>query len=333
MILTMMHTYLNDAPPAVRDFLIYNEAVAGKSAATVQEYFLDLQTFLRYMKLERGAVPADTEFEEIKIDDVDNAFLRSITLSDLYGFLIYCKNERGNLAASRARKTTCLRVFFKYLTLKAHILDENPAEQLETPKIKKALPKYLTLDQSEELLAAVDGVYKERDYAILTLFLNCGIRLSELCGLNLSDIRSDGSMRVLGKGNKERTVFLNQACVDAVAAYLRVRPVDGLRGDARNALFVSRLHKRIGTQAVQKMVARYLEKIGLDNQGYSPHKLRHTAATLMYQYGGVDVRVLQEILGHENLNTTQIYTHISSKQMQEAAQSNPLSKKKPPKNS
>lgn len=326
-----MKTYLNDAPPAIRDFLIYNEAVAGKSAATIQEYFLDLQTFLRYMKRTRGLVSDETPMEEIKINDLSNDFFRSITLSDLYGFLIYCKNDRGNLAASRARKTTCLRVFFKYLTLKAHILDENPAEQLETPKRKKSLPKYLTLEQSQALLQAVDGANKERDYAILVLFLNCGLRLSELCGLNVSDIRGDGTMRILGKGNKERTVYLNQACVDAVAAYLRVRPVDGLQGDARSALFISRLHKRIGTQAVQKMVGVYLKKIGLDHQGYSPHKLRHTAATLMYQYGDVDVRVLQEILGHENLNTTQIYTHISNKQMQEAAVSNPLSQVKPSK--
>lgn len=326
-----MKAYINDAPPAVRDFLIYNEAVAGKSSATIQEYFLDLQTFLRYMKRTRGLVSDDLPMEEIGIKDLSNDFFRSITLSDLYSFLIYCKNERGNLAASRARKTTCLRVFFKYLTLKSHILDENPAEQLETPKLKKSLPKYLTLEQSQALLQAVDGPNKERDYAILVLFLNCGLRLSELCGLNVSDIRGDGTLRVLGKGNKERTVYLNQACVDAVAAYLRVRPVDGLQGDARGALFISRLHKRIGTQAVQKMVGIYLKKIGLDNQGYSPHKLRHTAATLMYQYGDVDVRVLQEILGHENLNTTQIYTHISNKQMQEAAVSNPLSKVKPSK--
>ena len=327
----MKNDYLEQAPPLICDFLIYNEAVAGKSKATVQEYFLDLQTFLRYMKLQRNLVPADTPMEEISIKDLDTDFFRDITLSDLYSFLIYCKNERGNLATSRARKTTCLRVFFKYLHLKAHVIDDNPAELLETPKLKKSLPKYLTLEQSEALLASVDGEYKERDYAILVLFLNCGLRLSELCGLNIKDIRPDGTLRILGKGNKERIVYLNQACVNAVSAYLRVRPVDGLQGDSRNALFISRLHKRIGTQAVQNLVKKYMAKIGLDDQGYSPHKLRHTAATLMYQHGHVDIRVLQDLLGHENLNTTQIYTHISNRQLQDAAASNPLSNIKPKK--
>ncbi len=325
-----MNLQFDEMPPAVRDFLVYNEAVAGKSAATVQEYFLDLQTFLRYMKRTRGMVAADTPDEHIPISDLDDDFFRSVTLNDLYNFVIYCKNQRGNNAKTRARKITCLRVFFKYLTLKAHILKENPAEQLETPKTKKSLPKYLTLEQSRDLLHAVDGEFKERDFAILTLFLNCGLRLAELCGLNLSDIHSDGTMRVLGKGNKERIIYLNQACVDALAAYLRVRPVDGLKDDARQALFISRLNRRIGRQAVQKLVGKYLEKIGLDGQGYSPHKLRHTAATLMYQYGQVDVRVLQEILGHENLGTTQIYTHVSNRQIQDAALSNPLAREELP---
>ena len=292
---------------------------------------MDLQTFLRYLMRERGLVDPDTPADQISIKDLQADFFRSITLSDLYAFLIYCKNERGNLAASRARKTTCLRVFFKYLHLKAHVIDENPAELLETPKIKKSLPKYLTLEQSQALLAAVDGPNRQRDFAILVLFLNCGLRLSELCGLNLKDIRPDGTMRILGKGNKERVVYLNQSCVDALSAYLRVRPTDTLRGDDRNALFISRLHKRIGRQAVQDIVYSNLKKIGLDGQGYSPHKLRHTAATLLYQHGHVDVRVLQDLLGHENLNTTQIYTHISNQQLQDAAVSNPLSKVKPKK--
>lgn len=317
-----------DAPPMLRDFLTYNEAIRGKSRTTVDEYYLDLQTFFRYLKKIRGLTSHIEEFERIDISDVDIKLLKTVTLSDLYAFLVYCKNERDNIESTRARKTTCLRMFFRYLTNKVHMLDVSPAEELESPKIKKTLPKYLTLDQSIELLQAVDGENRQRDYCILVLFLNCGLRLSELCALNMTDIHSDGTMRILGKGNKERIVYLNEACESSIKSYLSVRPVDGVKSSDKNALFISRLNKRIGTQAVQKIVSKYLEKIGLEGQGYSPHKLRHTAATLMYQEAGVDVRVLKDFLGHENLNTTQIYTHVSNKQVKDAAYANPLSKQK-----
>ncbi len=316
------HSHPTDtAPPIIVPFLGYLSTVTGKSPKTVQEYYLDLRTFFRYMKRSRGLVPADVPFSDIDISDIDLALVRSITLSDVYEYMNFLSTTRGNAEAARARKVSSLRTFFKYLTIKANLLERNPIEELETPKLKKSLPKYLTLEQSQQLLHEPTGRNKERDYCMLTLFLNCGIRLSELCGINLGDIGSDHTLRVTGKGNKERVVYLNNACLDAIDTYLRVRPREGLKD--RNALFISGQHQRISNKTVQNIVKQYLIDIGLDD--YSTHKLRHTAATLMYQYGHVDVRVLQEILGHENLGTTQIYTHLSNKQLQDAAKANPLS--------
>lgn len=320
----MKHELILNSPPVIRDFLTYSETIRGKSTKSVEEYYLDLQTFFRYIIKSRGMVPADTDFDKISIENVDIELIKTITVTDLYAFIVFCKNERGNGAAARARKTSTLRIFFKYLSSQVHLIDSNPAELLEAPKVKSALPRHLTLEDSLELLSCVDGPYRERDYCILTLFLNCGMRLSELCGLNLGDIRPDGTMRLLGKGNKERIVYLNDACTAAIAAYLPVRPNDGVNANDKNALFISRNKRRISNKTVQHLVKNYLEKAGLGDQGYSTHKLRHTAATLMYQHGNVDIRVLKDILGHANLGTTQIYTHISDKQIKNAIDSNPL---------
>ena len=320
----MKHEILVSAPPIIRDFLTYNESIKGKSATSIDEYYLDLQTFFRYIKMMRGMVDKNTEFSDISISDVDITLIKTITLSDIYAFLVFCKNDRGNNAATRARKGSTIRIFFKYLTFQVHLLDSNPAELLESPKMKKSLPKHLTLEESKKLLSSVDGNNKERDYCILTLFLNCGMRLSELCGLNVTDIGTDGSLRVLGKGNKERVVYLNGACVDALAAYLPNRPVDGVPVTEKNALFLSRNKKRISNKTVQHIVYTYLDKAGLSGRGLSTHKLRHTAATLMYQHGNVDIRVLKDILGHANLGTTQIYTHVSNEQVKDALSANPL---------
>jgi site-specific recombinase XerD len=322
----MAVSFRDEAPQIVKEYLFYLETIKIKSKKTVDEYYIDLRTFFRYLKKSRKLVPDDAEFEDIKIDDVDINLIKSVTLNDAYEYMDYLYRERNNQSAARARKCSSLKGFFDFLYSKKHLINSNPIAQLEVPKRKKALPKYLTLEQSIELLNAVEGKYKERDYAILTLFLNCGLRVSEMSGLNYTDIRTDNTMRVVGKGNKERVVYLNSACIDAISDYMKVRPVDGVKD--KKALFISRNNQRMSVKTIQTMVYKYLAKIGLEAQGYSCHKLRHTAATLMYQHGGVDVRVLKEVLGHENLGTTEIYTHLSSEQMKNAADSNPLSKVK-----
>lgn len=321
----MKHEILQTCPPVIRDFLTYNETIKGKSALSVEGYFLDLQSFFRYLLFVRGLVDSKSEFCEIEIKSVDINLIKTVTISDLYAYLVFCKNERGNNAATRARKTSTLRIFFKYLCEQTHQLETNPALMLEAPKVKQSLPKHLTLEDSLELLQSVDGPNQKRDYCILTLFLNCGLRLAELCSLNLGDIKPDGTMTVTGKGNKERLVYLNSACMNAVQEYLPLRPSDDIHAADRNALFISRNHRRISPKTVQHIVKTYLEKAGLGDRGFSTHKLRHTAATLMYQHGQVDIRVLKDILGHSNLGTTQIYTHVSDQQIKNAVDMNPLS--------
>ncbi|MCX7614180.1 MAG: tyrosine recombinase XerC [Clostridiales bacterium] len=327
--------YRNDAPQTIRDFLTYNETIRGKSPKTTQEYFLDLRTFFRFIKSKRKLVLNDCPFDEISISDVDVALIKTITLSDIYDYLTYASRERpkhhksadttyGNIASTRARKVSSIRSFFKYLTDKAHLLDINPAQNLDSPKARQSSPRYLTLDESRSLLDSVSGPTKERDYCILTLFLNCALRVSELAGINLSDIQ-EGRLRVLGKGDKERTVYLNPACINALNDYIKVRP--NLQNQYKNALFLTRQSRRIDVQTVKWLVKKYLSMAGLDAKQYSAHKLRHTAATLMYQ-NGVDIRTLQEVLGHKNLDTTMIYTHIASNSLENAALANPLSNEK-----
>lgn len=320
----MEFSELMASPPIIRDFLTYSSTIKGKSKLSVEEYYFDLTTFFKYIKLSRGLSPSDNDFQEIDISDIDESLVKTITISDLLAFLVFCKEERDNNAATRARKASTLRVYFRYLTNTKHILSDNPAVELETPKTKKSLPRFLTLEESLKLLSVVDGDYKERDYCIITFFLNCGMRLSELCSLNLTSFGENGSMTLLGKGNKERTVYLNQACIDALEKYLPTRPVDGVLQKDKNALFLSKFKKRISNKTVQHIVYSNLEKAGLGDRGLSVHKLRHTAATLMYQHGNVDIRILKDILGHANLGTTQIYTHISDSQIKKAIDSNPL---------
>lgn len=317
---------LQSCPIVIRDFLTYSETIKGKSSRSVEGYYLDLQTFFRYILMVRGMTDSKTPFEQIDISPVNIELIKTITLSDLYAYLVYCKNERDNNAATRARKTSTLRIFFKFLCEQTHQLETNPTLMLDSPKVKQSLPKHLTLEDSLELLNSVDGANQKRDYCILTIFLNCGLRLAELCSLNVGDIKADGTMTVTGKGNKERLVYLNDACREAIKDYLSVRPNENLPYPHNNALFISRNHRRISPKTVQHIVKTHLQKAGLGDQGFSTHKLRHTAATLMYQHGQVDIRVLKDILGHSNLGTTQIYTHVSNTQIKNAVDSNPLSK-------
>ena len=308
-------------PILVIRYLEYLSAIKSKSELTVLEYASDLRMFFRYIKRSHGLTEKNTPLEEIGIADLTDEIIFNVTLNDAYAFLAYCRSERKNNNNARARKAIAIKRFYKYLEVNSFI-DKSPVMHLESPQTKRALPKYLSLEQSVSLLESVDGKFKERDYCILTLFLNCGLRLSELVGINLSDIKDDNTLRVLGKGNKERTVYLNNACVNAIEAYLRVRPADGLKD--RDALFISNQKNRISRQSVQKMVEGCLQRSGLSGMGFSTHKLRHTAATLMYQYGNVDPLQLKEILGHENLSTTEIYTHVYNEQLKNAVDSNPL---------
>ena len=325
--------YKLDAPKLLRDFLVYHETIQGHSKKTADEYYLDLRNFFRYIKLERGLAPRTTELDQITIDDLDLDLARSVTLSDVYSYMSYLSRDRvkhanspssgfGLEPSARARKIAAIRSFYKYLSSKAKLMTENPMQDLDAPRLKKSLPRYLSLDESIQLLESVDEPNRARDYCILTLFLNCGLRISELVGLNLTDVREE-QLRVLGKGNKERMLFLNAACRAALDDWLAERSQSAAVD--RNALFLTRRHTRMTTDAVHYMVKQRLKKAGLDASLYSSHKLRHTAATLMLQ-NGVDVRTLQEVLGHENLNTTQIYTHVDSAELRIAASATPLSK-------
>ncbi len=316
---------LASSPEILKKFLGYLQTVKGRSLKTVGEYFCDLRTFFRYIKIKRGAVTKEVAFDQIDISDINVNFLNNITLTDVFEYVNYLAEYRNNNAASRSRKVSSLRTFFKYLTHQAQLLSANPIEQLETPKIPKSLPKFLTLEQSKKLLDAVikhGGNHKERDYCIVTLFLNCGLRLSELSGIDMKDIGDDFTLKVRGKGNKERMIYLNEACKVALRAYMSVRPNDRVKD--KNALFISRQNNRLSIKTIQFLLNNYFAWAGLSGYGYSAHKLRHTAATLMYQHGNVDIRILKDILGHENLGTTEIYTHLSNKQVQNALESNPL---------
>lgn len=310
-------------PNIAVQYLEYLSGIKAKSNLTVLEYASDLRMFFRFLKIRKGLADSNTEFDDIIVADLAEETILNASLSDAYAFLAFCRTERKNDNNARARKAVALKRFYRYLEINGKI-KKNEIAFLESPQTKKSLPKYLTLDQSIELLNSVDGANKERDYCILTLFLNCGLRLSELISINISHIRDNNTLVVIGKGNKERVIYLNNACLNAIESYLKVRPADGVKD--RDALFLSNRKSRISRQSIQKMVEHYLSKIGLAGQGYSTHKLRHTAATLMYQHGNVDPLQLKEILGHENLSTTEIYTHIHDEQLKRAVDSNPLNK-------
>lgn len=326
-------SYTAEAPALLRDFLTYISTIRGKSDQTAHEYFLDLRMFFRFLKQKRGLVSIDMPLEEIPYQDIEVTFLRDVTLSETYEFLDFIAHERpqhqnspssrlGLGAAARARKISSIRAFFRYMTDKVALFEINPVANLESPSQRKTLPRYLTVEDSVELLQHVSGPFATRDFCILTFFLNCGMRVSELVNINIADIDlREGSLRILGKGNKERMLYLNDACVQALNAYLpdRILPCDR----DKHALFISKQRNRINVQTVKWLVKKYLSQAGLDSQKFSVHKLRHTAATLMYQ-SGVDVRTLQTVLGHANLDTTMIYTHVNDESVRAATNQNPL---------
>lgn len=322
-----------DFPAILQEFMSYKTAVQGCSQKTVEEYMLDLRTFFRhYLAVRRNIPLLGEEFEKIDIRAVSLDTVKAIRPEDIYAFLLYTGSTRGNQNPTKARKLSALKAFFRYCVTKRHYFEDNPTANIESPKQRKSLPKFLTESESILLLETVknsrDNKNVVRDFAIITLFLNCGMRVSELCGIDLSDVdREFRSLRVLGKGNKERIIYLNEACRDALVAYVRERLSAPSHGAAQTkALFVSSRGERISVKTVQWLVYKYLDMAGLGNRHLSVHKLRHTAATLLYQSGKVDVRVLKDILGHEQLNTTQIYTHVSNQSMEQAMSENPLAK-------
>lgn len=326
----MVNINADQNPEYVNSFLDYSLTILNKSPNSVKEYNYDLTMFLRYIKIQYH-LTNETDFKSITIKDIPLDVIKKITPQDIMSFLSFMALNLKAKAATRARKISTIRIFFSYLSQKAKIIDNNPAQNIETPKKEKRMPRYLTLDDSKKLLSVTmdeNDENKERDYAIITIFLNCGLRLSELVGINISDINFDDcKLNVIGKGNKERTIYLNKACVNAIRAYLDVRPKVAIKVDDKNsqkALFLSKRHERISNRTVQYIVDKELRKADLDTSKYSTHKLRHTAATLMYQYGNVDIRALQELLGHESIATTEIYTHVNNQQARNAVESNPL---------
>lgn len=311
-----------DAPEPLISFLMYIENIQGKSEKTAQSYFYDLRAFYRFLKMKFKDISSDCDFDTIDISDVDLSLVKKVDLNLIYEYMNFLNRDRDNSPSSRARKIASIRSYFKYL-YKSGILSENPTAELETIKLKKRLPFYFTLEDSLALLSEIDGKNALRDYCIITLFLNCGMRLAELVGINITDIRGD-KLTVVGKGNKERTIYLNEACINAISDYMTVRNTQTPTASDKNALFLSSRNQRISRRTVQHIVETNVKKLGLDPHKYTTHKLRHTAATLMYQ-AGVDIRALQEILGHEQLSTTEIYTHISNQQLKDAVSANPLS--------
>ena len=315
-------------PPRLNEFVKFRETMKGSSKNTIDSYTRDIMIMLRYLKVKKGQVEKGTEFKNINVSDIDDKYFNNITLEDMYSFLIFCKKYFDNGSSTIARKIASMRAFFKYLHTKLKIIDHDYSVELDKPKIGKRKPKYMNLDEANSLISNIDSRNYERDFCIITLFLNCGMRLAELCSINLDAIKDD-TIRIIGKGNKERTIYLNEASLDAINKYIKVRSkIIKEKNIDSEALFLSERGNRISRRTVQDIIEKQLKNAGLSDKGYSTHKLRHTSATLMYKYGDVDILVLKEILGHENVSTTQIYTHLDNDMLREAVKVNPLNIKK-----
>lgn len=315
----------NKLPKTVKNFLSYMSSIKGASKGTIQGYEYDLILFFRFLKIHYDLVDYDTPFSEISIHDIDNDFIKDIELVDVYAFLSYLENDRGNNNKTRARKIACLKSFFNFLYRKSKIIYNNIGEELEMPRIKSGIPIYLNEEESRQLIGGIDSRNYIRDKCIITVFLNTGLRLSELCSINVGDIRDD-SLIVKGKGGKERFVYLNKSCVTLINHYMIIRnsQLKKARKENEKALFISERKKRISKRTVEQVVVNAVKDAGLPPK-YSVHKLRHSAATLMYR-SGADIRSLQTILGHESIATTQIYTHVQEDQLRSAVNLNPLNK-------
>lgn len=308
----------------IDDFLDYMKATKGSSDNTIREYYYDLRIFVRFIKRRKNLAEGIENFDDIPVEDITPEILESVTKQDIYAYNAFLERERKISNRSKFRKISSVRSFYNYLYSKIEVIKKNPIIDIDMPKIEKTLPVYLTLDESLNLLKTIEKskmklVYKKRDYAIVTLFLNCGMRLSELSGINISHLKEDNTLKVIRKGNKERTIYLNEASVYAIQEYLKLRPQ--IEDDA---LFLSMREQRMSNRSIQHMIEKHMKNSGLDTNKYSVHKLRHTAATLLYEYGNADIRSLQEILGHESVNTTEIYTHVNKKSLKKMVESNPL---------
>ena len=318
------HAPYTDVPADVTDYLRYLETILNRSPRTVNAYYIDLRTFFRYLVRYRGLVDADLPLEQINVSGVDIEFIRAVSKEEIYEYLYFLKTERHNEASARARKLSSIKGFFRFMVAKVNRIQQDPSQDVAVPSVRQALPKYLSLEESIELLKNIQSDFYERDFCIVTLFLNCGMRLTELVTIDLSDFKED-TIRIVGKGNKERLVYLNDACIHALRQYCDARAALEKLQD-KKALFVSkRTGKRLSPRRVEQIVDGCLKQAGLSGRGYSPHKLRHTAATLMYRHGNVDMLALKEILGHEDVSTTQIYTHINTEKLRQAISSSPLS--------
>lgn len=313
-----------ECPQYLNEFFTFQRVVKIKSERTLESYYIDLRIFLRYVKLTKGNIRADMPMRDITISDIPLEWVRDFSKLDILNYLSYVATDRGNTAKTRHRKLASLKVFYKCLYRDLNLIPNDPTKDIDYPKMHEHLPKFLTLNDSIKLLENMnkEDPYYYRDYCIITLFLNCGMRLSELVGLNLQDVNLDErTMRLLGKGNKERIIHINDACADSIVQYVKEREKSPIEPDA---LFLSKRGTRITNRRVQQIVDNALRDSNLDNQGYSTHKLRHTAATLMYQHGNVDTLILKEILGHKSISTTEIYTHISNESVKEAMDASPL---------
>lgn len=320
---------MKSMPLVVEDYLNYMETIKGVSPNTAKEYFFDLRVFFRFLQKRYKLVEDNIDFNEIDISQIDIEMIKKVNIQDLHAYISFADKQRSNNNFTKSRKVASLRSFFNYLHNTINIIDKDPAKSLEFPKTENRHPVYLTLEQCDILLNTVlenkNDEYRKRDYAIIILFLNCGLRLSELSSIDIDKLKDNDTLSIIGKGNKERTVFINQACISSINDYLTVRPANA---KDPKAMFISKQKNRLSNRAIQHMIEKYLTKAGFDTSIYSTHKLRHTAATLMYKYGNVDIRALQEILGHESVATTQIYTHIDNDRLRQAVKSNPLANRK-----